>query len=264
MALTADETQQSVSVPKVPPGFYVPKFTLSPDGRYGVLVPLRAWLDSLPENKPGIPPNQNRVIDVRSGRVVGVINAETGLVHANHMDLEPLRWSPDGSLLLWVVDGKWTTRALVLIKLRGGAIEWQTSVDDIVARETFERTRKAAPEKCATINKKWIEENRAFGVAVGSDPRGGFWVNVRVEGEIGGYADQEKGKPISLPLKVHAELTSNPKQIDWWPKEAQLDSLLDGVITSDGKFRVTNFSLREEPFDNATGHSWEDVTKPAD
>jgi hypothetical protein len=85
------------------------------------------------------------------------------------------------------------------------------------------------------------------------------------EGETdSGEIDKQKGHPISLPLKVHAELTSNPKQIDWCPEEAQLDSQLDGLLTNDGKFHPTSFSLRKEPFDDAMAHSWAEITKSSD
>jgi hypothetical protein len=78
------------------------------------------------------------------------------------------------------------------MKLRGAAIEWQTNVDDIVGRETLERTRKADPEKYATVKKKWNEDNRALGVEPSFDLGAGFWVNVRMEGETGAMRIRRK------------------------------------------------------------------------
>ena len=104
------------------------------------------------------------------------------------------------------------------------------------------------------------KENKGNGTAFPD----GFTVNVRVEGdqERGGATENVEGKPISLPLKVHAELTSNPKEMEDWPKEAQLDSELDGVITPERQLNVTRFRLRETPFSKATSSSWLELTNP--
>jgi len=50
-------------------------------------------------------------------------------------------------------------------------------------------------------------------------------------------------EPVALSLAVHAELTSNPKVIEDYPKAAQLDSTLDGVVGTNGKFTVKKFSV---------------------
>ena len=52
---------------------------------------------------------------MKSGRVLGTIKAETGLVHMNHGGILPAQWSADSSYLIWTVDGKWSFRALVLL-----------------------------------------------------------------------------------------------------------------------------------------------------
>ena len=47
-------------------------------------------------------------------------------------------------------------------------------------------------------------------------------------------------RTIALPLEVHADLSSNPKEIENLPT---LTSHLDAVVTSDGKFAVKDFHL---------------------
>src|SRR4029077_10491735 len=118
------------------------------------------------------------------------------------------------------------------------------------------RTRQVAPQKYAAAKKENKDNGSAF--------PDGFTVNVRVEGdeERGGATENVKGEPVSLPLKVHAELTSNPKEIEDWPEEAQLDSELDGAITPERQLIVTRFRLRERPFSNATSSSWLVLTNP--
>ena len=102
-------------------------------------------------------------------------------------------------------------------------------------------------------------ENKGNGTAFPD----GFTVNVRVEGDKeGGATENVQGKPISLPFKVHAELTSNPKEMEDWPQEAELDSELDGVITPERQLNVTGFRLRETPFSKATSSSWLELTNP--
>src|SRR4051794_27735264 len=75
----------------LPKGYSVPNVTRSPDGRFGVLVPSLDQWDPQKE--------QNKLIDLRSGRIVGVIHAESAPLRANHIDLEAPNWSKDGSLL---------------------------------------------------------------------------------------------------------------------------------------------------------------------
>ncbi|MDR3403561.1 MAG: hypothetical protein P4L99_13770 [Chthoniobacter sp.] len=42
-----------------------------------------------------------------------------------------------------------------------------------------------------------------------------------------------------MPLAVHAELNADPKAIDDFPKAANLDAM----VTTDGKFVVSKFSV---------------------
>jgi hypothetical protein len=170
---------------------------------------------------------QNKLIELRTGRILAVIHAHSGALHANHVEIEHPNWSRDGSMMLWRVAGKWSPTALVLLKIKSDRALWQVSVLDVAQRAILKRTKKASPGKYRAA----VRENRGSG---GAFPEG-FTVNVTV--------NIEPGKPLSFPLKVTASLTSNPKQIESYPKSAEVDSELNGIVTSSGKFRVIRYAL---------------------
>ena len=201
----------------VPAGYKVLDITLSPDHRYGVTVP------DLNTANP-----QNSLVEVETGRVLAVIEADTGYESANHNAVLPSRWAKDDSLLLWEVDGKWCDTALVLLKLQNGAVVWQLDLLKTGQQAILALTKRAKPKKYFVAK----EENRDSGSAYPD----GFTVYVVAEGD--------KNEAPSLPLKVQAYLTSNPKSIEGL---TNLDSRLDAVVDKDGKFRVTNFHLGKRP-----------------
>lgn len=203
----------------LPKGFTVPAITRSPNGRYGVLVPDRELYDWNKE--------QNRVMDLRTGRMLAVIHAHSGAISANHIDIEKPNWSKDSSTLLWRVSGKWEPTALVLLKIRNGKVEWQRDLLDIAQHAITSRTKRIQAEKYQAAKK----ENSGSGAAFPD----GFAVDVTV--------GVEPGAPLTFPVKVTATLTSNPKQIESYPKNAEVNSELRGIVTGDGRFRVTRFAL---------------------
>jgi len=176
----------------IPKGFVVPKCTISPDGRYGVIIPV---LDMHPDSESP----KNRVIELKTGKTIAVIKTRWAAWNVmSHGGVLPSRWSPDASLLLWEVDGKWFRDAVVLLKFKDDALEWQCDITALAHREILERTKRAAPEKY-TKAKKANEGN-------GSAYPEGFTIEVVALG------------PISLPLNVKAALTSDPKQIEGSPE----------------------------------------------
>lgn len=201
----------------VPAGYKILDITLSPDHRYGVTVP---DIDN--------PNPQNSLVEVETGRVLSVIQADAGYESANHNSVLPARWAKDDSLLLWEVEGKWFDTALVLLKLQNGAVAWQLDLLKAGQDAILARTKQATPKKYLVAK----EENRGSGSAYPE----GFTVDVVAAGD--------KDKPPSLPMKVHAYLTSNPKEIEG---RTNLDSRLEAVVDKDGKFRVTNFHLGTTP-----------------
>jgi hypothetical protein len=213
LAVSTDEAAAQI----VPTGYTIPDITLSPDHRYGVTVP---GLDT--------PNPHNSLIEIKTGRVLTEIQADTGYERANHMELLPSRWAKDNSFLLWEVDGKWSDTALVLLKLKNGKVEWQRNLLEIGQQAILVRTKRAAPRKYHAAK----EQNEGKG----SDYPDGFTVDVAVE--------SKKGKPLSLPLAIEVFLTSNPKEIE---DLINLDARLEASMNSEGKFTVTKFHLGTKP-----------------
>jgi hypothetical protein len=207
----------------VPAGYKILDITLSPDHRYGVTVP-----------DLNTPNSRNSLVEVETGRVLAVIEANTGYESANHNSVLPSRWAKDDSLLLWEVDSKWCDTALVLLKLQNGAVVWQLDLLKSGQQAILALTKRAKPKKYFAAK----EKNRGSG----SDYPDGFTVDVVAEGN----KDEAKNDALSLPLKVHAYLTSNPKSIEG-REDTDLDSRLDAMVDKDGKFRVTNFHLGDKP-----------------
>jgi len=201
----------------MPKGFFVPDSSLSPDKRFGVTVALRAEHGENAEPK-------NRLIELKTGRVLAVIKAETAWDHANHQEVMPSRWSKDGALLLWEVDGKWFHDAFVLIKIEDGKVKWQTDILKAAQQEILARTKKASPKKYAAAKK----DNEGSGSAYPE----GFSVDVDA---VGG---------VETPLRVRVVLSSNPKQIEGVPS---LYSHMDAIVDSEGRFVVKDFGLGHVP-----------------
>ena|SRR5438270_9169105 len=220
IAQDADE-DEVIKGPQFPANFIVPKSSVSPDGRYGVIAP--ADWDHYDENgKP-----QNKVVEIKSGRVLATINAETGLVHMNHGGILPTQWSADNSYLIWTVDGKWAFRALVLLKIDNGQLKWQRNLLTLMQHEILAQTRKAAPQKYAAAKKQNAGNGSAY-------PEG-FTISVTVGGK--------EDVPLTFPLPLHAELESNPKAIEDFPDSADVTSEMDATMDGNGKLVVKEFHL---------------------
>lgn len=206
-----------------PPGFTIPEITLSPDRRFGILVPDEERYEAGARNK---------LVEANSGRVLAVINGAPGVEQMNHGGVDATRRSPDSSLLLWRVDGKWFPRALVLIKLNpdDGKVRWQLDLLKTGQQEILVRVRKAAPKRYGAAKKRNVGNGSAY--------PDGFTIDVKTEA-------LERAS-LALPLKILITLTSNPKAIEDFPKNAQLDATLEGEVRADGKFRVLTFDLEPE------------------
>ena len=142
LAQDADENEV-IKGPQFGANFIVPKSSVSPDGRYGVLAPAD-WDHFVDNCEP-----QNKLVEMQSGRVLAPINAETGLMQMNHGGILPARWSANSSYLIWTVDGKWAFRALVLLKIENGEVKWQRDLLKQMQQEILARSRKAKPRKYA-------------------------------------------------------------------------------------------------------------------
>lgn len=208
---------------RLPKGYSIPPITRSPDGRYGVLIPDINHYDWHKE--------QNKLIDLRTGRTLAVIHAFPTALHKSHGQIDAGNWSRDRSLFLWRVEGKWSPTALVLLKIRNGRVLWQLNILRAAQKATLIRTKRASPRRYRAA----MRENKGNGAAYPD----GFTVDVTV--------NVEPGKTLTLPLNVTASLTANPKELEGYPKEAELKSELSGIVTKAGKFKVTGFALAPVP-----------------
>lgn len=201
-----------------PKGFTIPDSTLSPDHRFGVLVPDETHY------KAEVP--QNKLVEVATGRVLAVIQAETGMERMNHGGTAP-QWSEDGQWLLWKVEGKWSPRALVLCKVEDGKVAWQTNI--------LQEARHAILTRAHTARPKFYAAAKAYNKDLDqSYYPDGFTINVTTP--------VDAGKPITFPFAVHADLTSNPKGIEDFPKNAELNASLEAIVTKAGKLVVKQFT----------------------
>ena len=202
---------------KIPPEYVVLRCTISPDGRFGVLVPKLEELEHLEMTyRP-----QNQVIELATGNVIAVIRTDwVGPTRQNHGGVLPARWSSDDSLLLWQVDGKWFRAAVVLLKFSNGKLQWQSDITRAAHAECLLRTRRAEPKLYARAMADNVRDGQAY--------PDGFSIQVSVVGDL------------KLPLQIRATLTSNPKAFE---DPALLESSLVGLIDSEGRFQVSDFTV---------------------
>jgi hypothetical protein len=150
-------------------------------------------------------------VEVETGRTLALIDADTGKAgYMNHGGIQPSRWSADSSLLLWEVAGKWSPRAMVLLKLEDGKLKWQRNLLKMAQKEILARTRKFLPKNFAAFTA----------------------IDVQIVGK--------DDAPLSLPLTIHATYDTNPKAIEP-PPSVYLHSEMETTIDSEGKFIVKNF-----------------------
>lgn len=205
--------------------YITPPFTFSPDHRYGVMIPV-FYIEAAQEPDD----RMNKIVELRTGHIVAIIRADPGYDRAlNFHEIAPPRWSEDSSLLLWKINGKWFPDALVLLKLETGKEKWQLDLLKTAQEAILQRTRKATPERYVAAKNANAGNGSAY--------PDGFTVDVTTDGE--------NSKSVSLPLRVHVDLTANPKQIEDFP--ANLESYLDAVVIEDGNFIVKAFKLGARP-----------------
>jgi hypothetical protein len=201
----------------VPKGYVVAKSSISPNGRYGVIVPIVDYdaLDQL---------GSDYLYDLKAGKKLikleGIPGADRAL---NFNEVMPSRWSDDSSLLLWHVAGKWFPDAYVLVRIKDGKVLWQLDLLKAAQKAILARAKASAPEKYAATKRAHAGWGSAY--------PDGFTVFIKAS-----------PAPLSLPLHIQAALTADPKT----EPTLGLDSSMQGIVDADGKFRVTSFSLDTE------------------
>lgn len=203
----------------IPKGYVVPPITMSPDQKFGVTVPMLEMEEQL--KTP-----QNSVIELKTGKVAGVIQTEyVAEDHMNHDTIVQTLWSADDAVLLWQVDGKWGFSTEVLICLEDGKIKWQVDVLKKIEEEILKRTRASDPAK--------YEEVKTDNAGYGSWYKDGFAVDSVLQGDA-----------LKFPLVFDVYLTSDTKAPSGG---AKVDSRMTAEVAKDGSLRVTNFHLGTSP-----------------
>ena len=194
----------------LPEGFAV--VAKSPDGKLGVLVP------DADHVKPDA--KQNDVVEIATGKVIATIDASTTFQSQSHAEIRA-RWSADGSTLVWYVDGKWESYALVVLTFAHGAVH-QLDVRRDGVPKALAAMRAARP--------KVFDEIKAHSDRLGSFYNDGFVVDIR-----------PANTKASLPLAIVIEINGNPKDMDDLPK---LAGTMTGVVGTDGKLTVSKLTVK--------------------
>ena len=204
----------------IPAGYIIPPATLSPDHRLGVLVPLVEKMDSLPTVT-------NSIVEISTGRIVAPITGEAGWSHAlNHLEAPVARWAIDGSALAWLVDDKWSPATLAIVRLARGKVLWQVDALSLGQQAILKWVRNKQPDRYAAIKK----EHTGWGSAY---PDG-----ETVEVYIPGAANE----PLTFPVPVRVDLTSNPKGVGI-DKAGRLDAQLEADVDASGAFTVRDVHM---------------------
>jgi hypothetical protein len=208
---------------KLPDGYIVADNSVSPDGRYGIIVPKSAEEDTI--KNP-----QNAVIDLRTGHLIGAIMLDPDYVafdHINNGEIDPTQWSADDAVLLWTVDGKWGFETEMLVKLDGKKITGEINVLNLLEKEMLKRTQAASPKDYAAV--------KATSADYGSWYKDGFAIDC-------GLANA--GPDLKFPLLYHCFLTSNTKGLEG---VTNLDSRMTAEVSADGTIKVDDFHLGKDP-----------------
>jgi hypothetical protein len=218
----------ATAAPTPPPGFSYPDPEMSPSLAYGFCVPNDDLAPDL------LAKAKNSLVDMKSGAVIAVIDAPVGFAHMSNGGVDAPWWAKDESAVLWKVDGKWGPQALVLIEVEAGKQKAQIDVLKVVQKEILAQTKAAQPAIYAAAAK----QNAANASEYYPD---GFTIDVE---PVKPDADEPGNEPpLAFPIKFHANLDSNPKQIENYPKEAEISTEVDGELSADGTFKVTKFDV---------------------
>jgi len=213
LSVTAALAVDPPAASKIPKGHIIAEGSQSPNERYAVTA--------LDNSEMTDDVDANKLVELKTGRVVAELTGEPGMVRMNHGGIMPARWSADSSVLLWEVDGKWFHATMALVRLDKGKLLWQCDVLKLLQQEILMRTRKLNPKKYAKVKK----DHEGWGSAYPD----GFCVEV------------EALDPIAFPLRVRARLASETKF------ESILDTHLEGEINAKGELKITKFAAGPGP-----------------
>ena len=130
-----------------PDGYVVYENTASPDGRYGVLVPMmEAWEqdESLSE--------ANYLADIKNHRVLGKIDKVDYFEHQNHRGLEVF-WAPHSSVCVVENDGRYGADSISVLEINDSSFT-QTEIGDRIQKSLDGAMKKQAhaPEMAGDVS----------------------------------------------------------------------------------------------------------------
>jgi uncharacterized protein YecT (DUF1311 family) len=193
----------------------VPSDSISPDGRYGVMLP----------DAEGDAPN--KLVDMKTGAAVANLAGIPGWDGNPSMRFGDMtaKWSADGSTLCWICPGKWFPASYVMLKLRDGHVDWQVELMKPADREILSRTQAAAPLNFAIAKLNNADDGSVY-------PEG-FTIDV-----------SEPPDNFSLPLVCPVSLTSNPKNDADEPGENEVRASLTMTVATDGSLTFSAFKVK--------------------
>jgi hypothetical protein len=201
-----------------PKGYAVVPKSTSPDGKLAVIAP-----DDPRDNEQTT--HDDKLVELATGKVLASLVSPTAALHESNLDFEP-RWSADGTLLEWYVDGKWGSYALVLVRVAHGSVTEQIDVRELAVHEVLADVQRTHPSAAAVAKREGAQSGWWFrdGLAIDVKPTG---TNVRDDG-------LDVPRP-ALPLSLEVAYTSNPKELDSYPAAGKLDGKLALAIDAQGK-----------------------------
>jgi hypothetical protein len=201
-----------------PKGYSVVPKSTSPDGKLAVIAP-----DEPTDTDQRT--HDDKLVEVATGKVIASLVSPTAALHDGHAELEP-RWSADGSLLEWYVDGKWGSYALVLVRVAHGAATSQIDVRELAVHEVLAEVARTHPSAAAVAKREGAQSGWWF--------RDGLAIDVKPAGTKVTDDGLDVPRP-ALPLALEVTYTSNPKQLDSYPAAGKLDGTLALAIDAQGK-----------------------------
>lgn len=177
---------------------------------------------------------QDKLVDVKTGKVLAVIPSRPRVLNdVSDQNSPHPYWSPDSSLLVWLVEGKWSSAAFSLYKLDGGKVKWQLNLLKAARLAMLNRTLQTSQDDFAPIKGLDHVDDEAY--------PNGFAVDIYIKGAVTG-SEPFGPVPVSFPLPIHADLTSDPKELNDSGTKT-VNAQLDGIVDQNGKFTVTGFHL---------------------
>lgn len=197
----------------------------SPDGRFAVTAE-ELRLGSSPQPK-------NRLVDTVRRRSLAVLPGEGTPRSAPNHSIIP-RWSSDGSLLVWYVEGKYGSMVLLVIRMQGTRA-LVTDVREQAVATVLRAIRQARPRGWRAARRVGRGNGRWF--------RDGLAIDVYPD-----FIDDEHARP-GLPLRFTIWFTANPKGDDEFTHDAWIEGRTDGVVDAAGTVTVGKVAFVPRPWE---------------